>query len=169
MSIDSNIYRKDRINMNLEEQFERNNLINNISLYELYYQVAMGNIISESQIEDNMSYNIDFEQALGSLYELILDIQAFDYAEEIFERELQKQAAMDALQNFSNEHLEAVKNKELDVETFVNQINDNQFFNPAMIEICNKQMNNEITVWKDVITDDLSSQLIESIHALQSQ
>ena len=154
--------------MNLEEQFERNNLINNISLYELYYQVALGSIISKVNSQDKMSYDIDFEQALGSLYELILDLQAFDYADEIFEKELQKQAAMDALQNFVNEHLELVKAKEFEVDPIVNDINDDRFFNPAMSEICNKQMNNEISLWKDYITEDLSNQLIQSIHALES-
>lgn len=154
--------------MNLEEEFERNNLINNVSLYELYYQVALGNIVSQTNL-DQKSYDINLEQALSSLYELIFDIKDLEDADDILEKELQKQAAMDAVQNFVNEHLELIKNNELEIEPFINDINDDNFFNIAMLEVCNKQKDKQIEVWKNLITTDLSNQIIDSIHTLQAQ
>lgn len=154
--------------MNLEEEFERNNLINNVSLYELYYQVALGNIVSQTNL-DQKSYDVNLEQALSSLYELIIDIKDLEDADDILEKELQKQAAMDAVQNFVNEHLELIKNNELEIEPFINDINDDNFFNIAMLEVCNKQKDKQIEVWKNLITTDLSNQIIDSIHTLQAQ
>lgn len=154
--------------MNLEEEFQRNKLINNVSLYELYYQVALGNIVSKTNLND-ISYDIDLEQTLGSLYELIFDIKDLEDADEIFEKELQKQAAMDAVQNFVNKHLALVKNKKLEIEPFINDINDGNFFNIAMIEVCNKQKYKQIEVWKNLITNELSKQIIDSIRTLQAE
>ncbi len=154
--------------MNLEEEFERNNLINNVSLYELYYQVALASIISKTE-ENDISYEINLEQALSSLYELIMDIKDLDEADDIFEKELQKQAAMDAVQNFVNEHLELIKQKKVQIEPFINDINEGNFFNVAMIEVCNKQKYKQIDVWKNLITKDLSNQIMNSIHSLEAQ
>lgn len=154
--------------MNIEEEFERNNLINNISLYELYYQVALGSIVSKTTI-DVKSYDVNLEQALGSLYELIRDISDLEEADEILEREIQKQAAIDAVQNFINEHLHLVKDKTINVDNFIHEINDECFFNPAMIEVCNKQKHKEIDIWKNLITQELSNQIIKSIHSLSNQ
>ena len=136
--------------------------------YEMYYQVALGSLISQTHAKD-MSYDIDFQQALGALYELFSDLQDFDYVQEVIEKEIQKQAAIDAVQNFVNEHLELVKEKKFELEPTINAINDEEFFNVAMIEVCNKQLDKQIETWKDIINDELCEQIIASIEALENK
>lgn len=112
--------------MNIENHFKRDSIINNLAKYEMYYQVALGSLVSISNAKP-INHEIEFQYALGSIYELIKDIESLE--EEInFEEELRKQSAMDALQNFVNENLELVKQEKLDVENFVNHINDGVFF-----------------------------------------
>ena len=152
--------------MNILEQFTQENLTINMAKYEMYYQVALGNLISQTNAND-MSYDIDFQQALGALYELFSDLNDFEYAQEVVEKEIQKQAAIDAVQNFVNEHLDLVKEHQFELEPIINAINDEEFFNPAMISICEQQIQNQITTWQDIITQELCEQVIASIEALK--
>lgn len=152
--------------MNIEEEFSQEKLTITMAKYEMYYQVALGNLISQTHAND-MSYDIDFQQALGALYELFRDLHEFDYAQEVIEKELQKQAAIDAVQNFVNEHLELVKEKKFELEPIINQINDEAFFNVAMIEVCHQQLDKQIETWQGTITHELCEQIIASIRALE--
>ena len=152
--------------MNIEDEFSKDNLTITMAKYEMYYQVALGSLISQSHAKQ-MSYDIDFQQALGALYELFSDLKDFDYADEIIEKELQKQAAIDAVQNFVNEHLEMVKEKTFELEPIINDINDEKFFNVAMIEVCHQQLDNQIQTWKGIITEELSQQIVASIQDLE--
>ena len=152
--------------MNILEQFTQENLTINMAKYEMYYQVALGNLISQTNAND-MSYDIDFQQALGALYELFSDLNDFEYAREVVEKEIQKQAAIDAVQNFVNEHLDLVKEHQFKLEPIINAINDEEFFNPAMISVCEQQIQNQIKTWQDIITQELCEQVIASIEALK--
>ena len=152
--------------MNIKEQFTKENLTITMAKYEMYYQVALGNLISQSNAND-MSYDIDLQQALGALYELFTDLKDFDYVQDIIDKEIQKQAAIDAVQNFVNEHLQLVKDKKFELEPIINAINDGEFFNAAMIDVCDKQMDSQIHTWQDIITEELSGQIIASIDELE--
>lgn len=152
--------------MNIKEEFSKEKLTVTMAKYEMYYQVALGNLISQTKVEP-MSYDIDFQQALGAIYELFSDLADFDYAEEVVDKELQKQAAIDAVQNFVNEHLELVKAKTFELEPTVNAINDEEFFNPAMIDVCNQQIDKQIETWEGIITEELCAQIIASIEDLE--
>lgn len=154
--------------MNIKDEFSKEKLTITMAKYEMYYQVALGNLISQTGVEP-MSYDIDFQQALGALYELFSDLADFGYAQEVIEKELQKQAAIDAVQNFVNEHLELVKAGTFELEPTINAINDEAFFNPAMIEVCNQQIEQQIETWKGIITEELSEQIIGSIEALEQK
>lgn len=151
--------------MNILEQFTRKKIINNLGSYEVYYQVALGSLINETEA-NTIDTNIEFQFALGSIYELINDIKCLDNAQEIFETELQKQSAMDAVQNFVNENLEWVKNGKFNVEPIINQINDGLFFNETMLEICEKEKERNINKWEDIITNEISITIQNSIKEL---
>ena len=92
--------------MNIENYFQRDLLINNLAKYDLFYQVTLGNLISITNTKD-LNYDIELEYALGSMYELLKDLRTLDDETISFDEELKKQSAMDAVQNFANENLEA--------------------------------------------------------------
>lgn len=153
--------------MNINYYFSKDNIINNIAKYETYYQVALGILISTTNKKE-VDQNIQLEYALGSIYELIKDLEN-ENIDEIFEIELQKQAAMDALQYFANENIKAVKNKEIDIKNNVNIINDNLFFNDILLEICKNSFPTQVQKWRNIINDEVSDSIIKSLEALEEK
>ncbi len=152
--------------MNIENYFRKNEIIKNLGKYELYYQVTLGNLISLTNTKD-MDYEIEFQLALGSIYELLKDLRDFDDKTISFDEELKKQAAMDAVQNFANENLELLKNGEIKIEKIVNHINDGIFFNEAMEVVCHENLEHQIEKWEEIITPDLANAILESIKELE--
>jgi len=153
--------------MNINYYFSKDHIINNIAKYETYYQVALGILISTTNKKE-INQNIQLEYALGSIYELIKDLEN-ENIDEVFEIELQKQAAMDALQYFANENIKAVKNKEIDIENNVNIINDNLFFNDILLEICKNSFPTQIQKWQNIINDEVSDSIIKSLESLEEK
>ncbi|MFK2823741.1 hypothetical protein ACH5BK_12265 [Arcobacter sp. YIC-80] len=154
--------------MNIEKYFEKNKVIENLAKYEIYYQVSLGKLCSLTQNE-NIDYNIELQYALGSIYELLKDLSSLENIYEIFEDELKKQAAMDALQKFANDNLADVKTEKIEIEHFVHEINDNKFFNNTMTKICEENKKTQINKWQEIITDDLSKAIIESLNQLENK
>ena len=152
--------------MNIYQEFSRKNIINNLARYEMYYQISSGNLV-ETTNSSKFNYEIELQLALGSIYEMIKDISALENYTEIFDDELKKQSAMDALQNFVNQNLEAVKNSQIHIESIINNINDNTFFNPTMLEICKKNEKNQVEKWKQVITKELADAIMKSLSDLE--
>ncbi|MGB5793133.1 hypothetical protein [Poseidonibacter sp.] len=153
--------------MHIQEHFSRKKIIDNLARYELFYQVALGSLLKSDS--NKMSNDIEFQLALGSIYELLKDIQDFEDFDEIYETELSKQSAMDAVQNFVNENLEAVKNSEIKVEEIINDINDNKFFNQTMIDICNDNLQSQLQKWEHIITPQLALAIMQSLEELEKQ
>ena len=152
--------------MYIEKHFSRNNIINNLAKYELYYQVTLGNLISLTNTKE-IDYEIEFQLALGSIYELLKDLRTLNDKSISFQEELIKQSAMDAVQNFANENLEILKNGEIKIENIVNHINDGVFFNETMQIICDENLEQQIEKWEEIINPDLAKAILESIKELE--
>uniref|UniRef100_UPI004048D98B hypothetical protein n=1 Tax=Aliarcobacter sp. TaxID=2321116 RepID=UPI004048D98B len=152
--------------MEIKNYFYKENIINNLAKYELFYQVTLGNLISITNTKE-VSYDIEFQLALGSIYELLKDLRTLNDESISFEEELKKQAAMDAVQYFANENLELLKNGEIEIENIVNHINDGIFFNEAMEVICDENLEHQVSKWKEIITDELASAILSSILELE--
>lgn len=152
--------------MNLERHFSKNNIIENLAKYDMYYQISIGKLINITK-NNNASTQIEFQYALGSIYELLKDLQTLDNGEELFEDELRKQAAMDATQNFINENLQAVKESKIEIEPIINDINDGFFFNRTMIEICQSNHSKQLEKWSEIITDEVATAIMQSLIQLE--
>ncbi|MBP6163599.1 MAG: hypothetical protein KA438_05495, partial [Aliarcobacter sp.] len=131
----------------MNKHFTRNEIINNLAKYELYYQVTLGNLISLTNTKE-IDYEVEFQLALGSIYELLKDLKTLDDKSISFDDELRKQAAMDSVQNFANVNLEILKSGEIKIEKIVNHINDGLFFNEAMKVICDENLDEQIEKWE---------------------
>lgn len=151
--------------MNILNQFSRENIINNLSSYEVYYQVALGSLINETK-SSNIDSNIEFEVALGSILELLLDIKDLNNANDIYEKELEKQSSMDAVQYFVNQNLALVKSGTFNVEPIINKINDEKFFNETMIKIYNNEKVNNKNKWESIITEEIATSIYNQIKEL---
>ncbi len=152
----------------MNKHFTRNEIINNLAKYELYYQVTLGNLISLTNTKE-IDYEVEFQLALGSIYELLKDLKTLDDKSISFDDELRKQAAMDSVQNFANVNLEILKSGEIKIEKIVNHINDGLFFNEAMKVICDENLDEQIEKWEKIITQDLAKAILASILELEKE
>ena len=152
----------------MNKHFTKNEIINNLAKYELYYQVTLGNLISLTNTKE-IDYEVEFQLALGSIYELLKDLKTLDDKSISFDDELRKQAAMDSVQNFANVNLEILKSGEIKIEKIVNHINDGLFFNEAMKVICDENLDEQIEKWEKIITQDLAKAILESILELEKE
>ena len=152
----------------MNKHFTRNEIINNLAKYELYYQVTLGNLISLTNTKE-IDYEVEFQLALGSIYELLKDLKTLDDMSISFDDELRKQAAMDSVQNFANVNLEILKSGEIKIEKIVNHINDGLFFNEAMKVICDEKLDEQIEKWEKIITQDLAKAILASILELEKE
>ena len=152
----------------MNKHFTRNEIINNLAKYELYYQVTLGNLISLTNTKE-IDYEVEFQLALGSIYELLKDLKTLDDMSISFDDELRKQAAMDSVQNFANVNLEILKSGEIKIEKIVNHINDGLFFNEAMKVICDENLDEQVKKWEKTITEDLAKAILASILELEKE
>ncbi len=152
----------------MNKHFTRNEIINNLAKYELYYQVTLGNLISLTNTKE-IDYEVEFQLALGSIYELLKDLKTLDDKSISFDDELRKQAAMDSVQNFANVNLEILKSGEIKIEKIVNHINDGLFFNEAMKVICDENLDEQIEKWEKIITQGLAKAILASILELEKE
>ena len=132
----------------------------------MYYQVSSGKLVKSTDSSE-IKYEIELDLALGSIYEMIKDILGLENYAQIFNDELKKQSSIDSLQNFVNQNLEAVKNQEIKIETILNEINENKFFNQTMIEICEKNEKSQIIKWQQIITEELADNILKSLSKLE--
>jgi hypothetical protein len=154
--------------MNINKYFSKTNIINNLAKYETYYQVSLGILVSSTSTKETDS-NIKLEYALGSIYELIKDLENENNFDSIFDTELQKQSAMDAVQYFANENIKAIKDKEIDIENTVNMINDNLFFNDLLLDMCKDNLSTQVEKWGNIINDDVASAIMNSLQSLEEK
>ena len=154
--------------MNIENYFEKNKITQNLANYEISYQVSLGKLCSLTN-NTNIDYDIELQYALGSIYELLKDLSKLDNFDDIFDDELRKQAAMDALQKFANDNLEDVKTEKIEIEHMVHEINDNKFFNQTMLDVCKEHEEEQLEKWQNIITDDLSQAIIMSLKQLEEK
>ena len=152
----------------MNKHFTRNEIINNLAKYELYYQVTLGNLISLTNTKE-IDYEVEFQLALGSIYELLKDLKTLDDKSISFDDELRKQAAMDSVQNFANVNLEILKSGEIKIEKIVNHLNDGLFFNEAMKVICDENLDEQVKKWEKTITEDLAKAILASILELEKE
>lgn len=144
--------------MNITDFFTKDKIINNLARYETYYQIALGKLIFISSAKE-MSYEVDFKLALGSIYELIKDLKDYKDLDVIFEKELEKQTSMDAVQNFVNENMELIQSKNIAIEPIINDINEDKYFNDAMMKVFDENLIINQKKYADFITDELAGQI----------
>lgn len=154
--------------MDIQKHFSKENIISNLAKYDMYYQIATGKLINITQTKD-IDTNIEFQYALGSIYELLKDLEKLENSQELFEDELRNQVAMDAIQNFINNNMKLIKDGKIEIEPIINDINDGNFFNRTMIEICEQNHEKQLEKWEEVITDKLATAILQSLQELEAK
>lgn len=150
----------------LKEEFSRHNIVNNLAKYETYYQISLGKMISDTQL--NVNAQVDIKSALASIYQMLKEIKDMPDLKRIYEMELLKQASMDAVQHFVNENMESVKSGKIQVEPIINQINDNEFFNQGMKDVVKSNLITQMHKWNEIVTDELANSISQEILQMEA-
>lgn len=150
----------------LKEEFSRHNIVNNLAKYETYYQISLGKMISDTQL--NVNAQVDIKSALASIYQMLKEIKDMPDLKRIYEMELLKQASMDAVQHFVNENMESVKSGQIQVEPIINQINDNEFFNQGMKDVVKSNLITQMHKWNEIVTDELANSISQEILQMEA-
>lgn len=148
----------------IEKYFEKEMIISSLSKYETYFQIALGKYIADFNTQQ-IQNDFQLEYSLGSIYEVTKELE--NIKEYDFDNELKKQACMDALQLFVNENLELVKSGSIELESLVNSINDNLFFNDTMNEIFEENLKYQEEKYKAIITQEVANSILESLKNLE--
>lgn len=148
--------------MNIEKEFTKEKIVDNLSKYETYYQIALGKLVHLSNIKE-VSYEIDFKLALGSIYELINDLKDIENLDSIFDEELRKQTSMDVLQKFVNDNMELIQSRDFAIEPIINDINDNKYFNEEMNKVYEDNLKLHFKKYSDFISEELADQIKNSV------
>lgn len=150
----------------MQYYFSRKNIINNLATYETFYQISLGKLVHLSGIE-SISFEVDFQLALGSIYELLKDLEKEKNLNEIFDDELKKQIAMDAVQFFLNENQELIMQKNFALEPLINDINDGKFYNKEMEEVFNQNIKLITPKYEEFISEELAEAIMQSLLKLE--
>jgi hypothetical protein len=125
-------------------------------------------MISDTNI-NNINSNIDFKEALGSIYEMLKQLQTIPEAKKIYEMELLKQACMDAVEYFINQNMQSIKDKQIQIEPIINQINDNAFFNQEMKDLVKQNLTQQMMKWHEFITDEMANSIANEVLKLEAK
>ncbi|NQY94641.1 MAG: hypothetical protein HRT43_10775 [Campylobacteraceae bacterium] len=150
----------------IKEQFEHQKIIENLARYELYYQISLSHIVSQSEFDVKSTYkkinalslDIDPETVF---YTIISIIRHFDDSisfQKNYIKELQKHATIHALEDYVKKDKELLK-PETFLASIVEQVNEGTFFSEKM----QKQFDSEYKIstnrWQNIIAEELSFEI----------
>lgn len=160
--------------MNLQDTikhyFTRENLIEMLTNYELYYQIGLGNYIFETLQDIDETYakieelhlEVNPNDSISNIFELILHYSHQEDFEERFHYHLRARALMHALKDFANSDKELL-NKDIYIDQKTTQILQDTFFNANMKAQQMSEYSTLSEAYELMITDEMVSKLQENL------
>ncbi len=149
----------------ITSKFKRENLIDTIASYQLYYQQSIGKLVNETSFDENkveeLALDVDPENVLNTMVEIISTFNKEENFDFIFADNIRVNAMIHALKDFT------LKNEELDkeekiYETFYEKIMDDKFFTVAMGIYFEEELKDRVDYWKGLISKKTAKELKES-------
>ena len=166
--------------MKLEEAinkyFYKDNLINCISKYQLYYQIGLGGVVFKStqDIEETykkleeLNLQINTQTVFESIHKIVLHLSQ----EDDFDNKFDSHLRMSALAQMLNDFVEA-DNDLIDAQPFADmifeQIKDDTFFNEYMQEQFDDDYDNVFLIWESTITDEIAKNVKDVVTEIFDQ
>ena len=149
----------------ITKYFKRENLVDTMAAYQLYYQIALGAYIKESSFDeskiDELALDISPENVCNTIIQIINSFHKEKDFDLIFNDNIKFNAMIHALKDFT------LKNKELDDEeniydTFYEKIINDTFYTINMNIFFETEIKIKINEWKDFINKKTARELKES-------
>lgn len=158
---------QDRINQN----FTRENLVDTIAKYQLYYQLALGVYVKETSFDQKETMNkikelnldIEPENVLNTMVKIITTFNEDKDFKVLFDDNIKANAMMHSLDDFVGKNDE-LSNKENTYEIYCEKIQNDSFYNINMHVQFEDEIKDRIAFWDKLINDEVAKQLNESAH-----
>lgn len=154
------------IEEHIKQEFEHEHIIENLSKYELFYQISLANIVSQSEFDvqstykkiNELSLDIDPETVFYTILAVIRHMDNTDNFEEKFTKELQRHASVHAIEDYIKNDKELIK-PEIFLQNTLEKINENKFFTENMQKQFDSEYKISLNRWKQIIAKELSSEI----------
>ena len=155
-----------KIEEQIKTQFEHKKIIENLAKYELYYQISLSHIVSQSEFDvkstykkiNELSLDIDPETVFYTIIAIIRHFKETSNFEEDFLIELQKHASIHALEDYVKKDKDLL-NPETYLESVVKEVNDGSFFTAAMQRQFDSEYKISLNRWQNIIAEELSHEI----------
>ena len=156
---------QDRIN----ENFTRENIVNTVASYQLYYQLAVGVYVKETSFDQketmkkvqDLNLDIEPENVLNTMVKLISGLNEEENFKTLFDENIKANAMLHALDDFIGKN-EELTNKETTYKTYSEKIQNEDFYNINMHVQFDDEIKDRRGFWEKLITDDIAKELNES-------
>ena len=150
----------------IKNQFGHDRIIENLAKYELYYQISLSHIVSQSEFDvkstykkiNELSLDIDPETVFYTMIAIIRHIKETSDFEKEYLMELQKHASVHALEDYIKKDKELL-NPETYLKTVVEEINNGSFFTQTMKKQFDSEYKISVNRWQNIIAEELSHEI----------
>ncbi len=150
----------------IKEQFDHKQIIENLANYELYYQISLSHIVSESEFDvkstykkiNTLSLDIDPETVFYTIISIIRHFEDTSTFEKNYLLELQKHATIHALEDYVKKDKELL-NPETFLASVVEKVNDGTFFTDTMQKQFDSEYKISVNRWQNIIAEELSFEI----------
>jgi len=158
---------QDRIN----ENFTRENLIDTIAKYQLYYQLALGVFAKETSCDQKetmqkiqeLNLDIQPENVLNTMIKIITTFNDEKDFELLFADNIKANAMMHSLDDFIGKS-ESLPNKDEMYEDYCLKIQNDKFYDINMHVQYEDELKERIKFWEKLISSDVAKDLVQSAH-----
>ncbi len=150
----------------INKYFNRENIIDSISKYQLYYQIGLVHVALKSTEDldetykklDKLNLQINPQKVFESVYEIIVHMSNEDNFEEVFEKQLRLISLVQMLDDFINANKD-IKDAKSFSDTIYEEIKNNKLFNEQMQQQFDNDYETVVSNWKLSITDAIATEI----------
>ncbi len=150
----------------IKAQFDHEKIVENLAKYELYYQISLSHIVSQSEFDvkstykkiNELSLDIDPETVFYTIIAIIRHFKDTDDFGKDYLIELQKHASVHALEDYVKKDKDLL-NPETYLESIVEKINDGTFFTDIMQRQFDSEYKISLNRWHNIIAEELSYEI----------
>ena len=150
----------------INKYFSRDNIIDSICKYQLYYQIGLGSVALKS-IQDleethkklkELDLKIDSQKVFMAIYEIILHLSSTNGLEKEFDSHLKFTALSQMLNDFIDADKELLNSKAF-FDMVYEKIKNDTYFNYDMKQQFDADYKAILPSWKIAITDEIANDI----------
>lgn len=150
----------------INKYFSRENIIDNICKYQLYYQLGLGSVVYQSLQDleethkklEELNLQINTQKVFETIHQIILHLSREDNFEEKFENHLKFSALAQMLDDFIETDKELLNSKQF-TDTIYEQIKDDKFFTDDIKQQFDNDYETIFIAWEATITEDIANEI----------